>query len=281
MLVIDVWPDNVPNDYGEIGAETFHPPPPGAPEDTKWLTNVTHPTLTVYLPAKDKATHTAILICPGGGYWSLGWDLEGEEIADWLNSIGVTGIVLKYRVPRRPGQPVELPPPGPLQDAQRALSLVRSKALEWDLDPKRIGIIGFSAGAHLALAAATNFDRRTYASLDDVDQESCRPDFAISLYPGYLVETDNQVLAPAIQIPAETPPVFLAHADDDSIATVENSVAMYLALRRAGVSAELHIYATGGHGFGVRKYDHPISSWPERCADWLQAQGVLKPHTGQ
>jgi acetyl esterase/lipase len=142
-------------------------------------------------------------------------------------------------------------------------------------------MIGFSAGAHLTLAAATGFDKRTYAPFDNIDKESCRPDFAIALYPGYLVEKDQQVLAPSIRIPAETPPVFLAHADDDSIVTVENSVVIYLALKRAGVSAELHVYATGGHGFGVRSFSHPISSWPERCADWLRVQGVLKPHTGE
>ncbi len=280
MLTLDVWPHTVPDDYGEIGAEMFHPPPPDTPSDTLWLTNVTHPTLMVYQPPKAHHTGTAMLICPGGGYWSLGWDLEGTEVADWLNSIGVTGIVLKYRVPRRPGQPVALPPPGPLQDAQRALSLVRSKAREWELDPRRIGMIGFSAGAHLTLATATSFDTRTYEPFDSIDTESCRPDFAIALYPGYLVDEDRQVLVPSLRIPPDTPPVFLAHADDDRIVTAENSVLMYLALKRAGVSAELHVYATGGHGFGVRKRQQPVSSWPERCADWLQVQGVLQRRTG-
>jgi acetyl esterase/lipase len=178
-------------------------------------------------------------------------------------------------VPRRPGQIEELPAPGPLQDAQRALSLVRSKAAAWGIDPQRIGMIGFSAGAHLAAATATSFDQRTYEPLDDVDRISCRPDFAILLYPGYLVV--NGTLAPSIRIPAGTPPFFLVHASDDSVAPAEHSVVMYLALKRAGVSAELHVYATGGHGLGVRRGDHPSCTWPERCAEWLRDRGVLNP----
>jgi acetyl esterase/lipase len=280
MLVLDVWPGEVPDDYGPIGEETFRPPWSEESKGAKWLTNVTKPTLTVYRPAKEKDTGAAMLICPGGGYWNLAWDLEGEEVAAWLNSLGMTGIVLKYRVPRRPGQVVELPPPGPLQDAQRALSLVRSKATEWGIDPQRIGMIGFSAGAHLVGATATHFDQRTYEPLDDIDRASCRPDFAILAYPGYLVVKDTEDLAPYIRIPAETPPFFLAHAGDDTMAKAEHSVVMYLALKRAGVSAELHVYAAGGHGFGVRRSGHPVSTWPERCADWLRAQGMLKASTG-
>src|SRR5206468_3674975 len=247
-------------------------------EPTRLVTNVTRPTLTIHRPAKDKDTGTAVLICPGGGYWNLAWDLEGEEVAAWLNSLGVTGILLKYRVPRRPGQVVELPPPGPLQDAQRALSLVRSQAPEWGIDPQRVGMIGFSAGAHLTAATATNFEQRTYEPLDAMDQASCRPDFAILAYPGYLVVKESEDLAPYIRIPAETPPFFLVHAGDDSMASVNHSVVMYLALKRAGVSAELHVYAAGEHGFGVRPSGRPVSTWPERCVDWLRAQGVLKPN---
>ena len=204
----------------------------------------------------------------------LAWDLEGEEVAAWLRSLGVTGIVLKYRVPRRPDQAKDNPPLGPLQDAQRAMSLVRSKAGEWNLDPKRIGILGFSAGGHLAAATATNFDRRAYETIDDVDKISCRPDFAVLIYPAYLIVKDKDELAPDIRVSKETPQIFLAHASNDSV-KANNSVQMYLALKRAGVPSELHIYATGGHGFGLRPGPSPCSTWPERCGDWLRNQGFL------
>jgi acetyl esterase/lipase len=279
MFVVEVWPGEVPDDYGPIGEEHFREPWSEEAKTAKWLTNVTKPTITVYKPAKETDTGAAVLICPGGGYWNLAWDLEGEEVAAWLNSLGATGIVLKYRVPRRPGQPEKLPAPGPLQDAQRAMSLVRSKAGEWGIDPVRIGMIGFSAGAHLTLATATRFGQRTYTPIDSVDTVSSRPDFAISLYPGYLVGQDvgetPDALASYLSIPADTPPVFLVHAQDDHVATAANSAVMYLALQNAGVAAELHIYATGGHGLGVRRGDHPSATWPEHCAEWLRDQSIL------
>jgi acetyl esterase/lipase len=283
-LVLAIWPGKVPGDYGTIGEERFRPPETAPTKDAKWLTNVTRPTITVYRPAREKNTGAAMLICPGGGYWNLAWDLEGEEIAAWLNAAGMTGILLKYRVPRRPGQPEELPAPGPLLDAQRAVSLVRSRAREWDIDPNRIGMVGFSAGGHLALATATNFDRRAYEPIDDVDRVSCRPDFAVAVYSGYFVAQETGALAPYIRIPRRTPPIFLVHASDDPVSNVENSVVMYQALKRVGVPTELHVYAAGGHGFGVRKSSLPCSTWPERCVDWLRNQGVLKPgadRTGQ
>src|SRR5579862_10476 len=280
MSIIDVWPGEVPGDYGEIGEEMFRAPWSEEAAKAKWLTNVTRPTLTVYRPAKEKNTGAAMLICPGGGYWNLAWDLEGTEVAQWLNSVGMTGIVLKYRVPRRPGQPERLPAPGPLLDAQRALSLVRSKAREWDIDPNRIGMVGFSAGGHLVLATATQFDKRAYEPIDAIDKVSCRPDFAVAVYPGYLVEKNTGALASYIRIPAGTPPVMLVHASDDTVASEENSAVMYLALKRAGVPTELHLYATGEHGFGVRKSSNTCSTWPQRCVDWLRNQGVLKPHGG-
>jgi acetyl esterase/lipase len=274
-LVIPVWPDEVPGDYGTIGEERVRLPSEAPTKDTMWITNVTKPTLTVYRPAKEKNTGTAMLVCPGGGYWNLAWDLEGEEVAAWLNTVGMTGIVLKYRVPRRPGQLEPLPAPGPLLDAQRALSLVRSRAKEWGIDRCRIGIVGFSAGGHLALATATNFDERAYEPIDVFDVMSCRPDFAVSVYPGYLVEVDTGRLAPYVRVPAGTPPVLLIHAGDDTEAGAEHSVGMYRALKRAGVPAELHVYASGGHGFGVRQKSQPCSSWPEQCVAWLRSQGML------
>jgi acetyl esterase/lipase len=284
-LVVDVWPGKVPGDVGVSGEEKFielkvsGKPYEVGGKPTKWLTNVTRPTLTIYRPAKDKETGAAMLICPGGGYHNLGWDVEGEEVAAWLNSIGVTGIILKYRCPRRAGDVKGEPPLGPLKDAQRAVSLVRSNAKEWGIDPKQIGMVGFSAGGHLVGATATNFEKRAYEPLDDIDKVSCRPDFAIMLYSGYFKVKEG--LSPTIRLAAGTPPLFLVHATDDPISEVDHSVTMYLAMKRAGVSAELHVYATGGHGFGVRKVDHPCSTWTERCTDWLRKQGFLQPAPGQ
>jgi acetyl esterase/lipase len=244
-------------------------------EPTLLVTDVTKPTITLLRPAKEKETGTAMLICPGGGYWNLYWQLEGEEVAAWLNSIGVTGIILKYRVPRRPDEPKGEPARRPLQDAQRAISLVRTRAKDWGIDPRRIGIVGFSAGGHLAIAAATSFDKRTYEPVDDVDKVSCRPDFAVPVYSGYLQAKDKDELAPGLRVPTNTPPVFLVHGSDDIVSPPENSVLMYLALKRARVPAELHVYGKTTHDFGVRTNARPHSKWTARCAEWLRDVGVL------
>ncbi len=278
-LVLDVWPGKVPGEKGDIGEEKILEQKPNE-KQVKRLTNVTKPTITIFRPAKDKDTGASVVIAPGGGYHILAWDLEGEEVAQWLNSIGVTGIVLKYRVPRRPSDPKDKPPIGPLQDAQRAMSLVRSKAKDWGLDPKRIGILGFSAGGHLAAAASTNYDKRAYEPIDEIDKVSCRPDFSVLVYPAYLQAKDKDELMPDIRVNAESPPTFFAHASNDGVKS-DNSVIMYLALKRAGVPAEMHIYTTGGHGFGLRPSDQPCSTWPARCADWMRSQGFLKPTAGR
>jgi acetyl esterase/lipase len=280
-LVVEIWPGRAPEESGNIGAERIVMSPKldrtqvEVTEPTRMITDVTKPTLTIYRPAKDHDTGTAVLICPGGGYWNLYWQLEGEEVAGWLNHLGVTGIILKYRVPRHPDEPKGEPARRPLQDAQRAVSLVRSKAREWGI--RRIGMVGFSAGGHLAIAAATSFEKRTYEPIDEVDKISCRPDFAILAYPGYLKAKDKDELAPGLRIPAGTPPVFLAHGGDDLISPPQHSVLMYLALKQAGVPAELHVYATAAHDFGVRASDHPCSTWTEACARWLRHQGFLNP----
>ncbi|MGA2618953.1 MAG: alpha/beta hydrolase [Thermoguttaceae bacterium] len=282
-LVVELWPGKPPDDVGNIGPEKVVMSPAldrkqvEVTVPTRMLTNVSRPTITIYRPAKDKDTGTAMLICPGGGYWNLYWQLEGEEVAGWLNSLGVTGIILKYRVPRRPEEPKREPARRPLQDAQRAVSLVRSRADEWGIDPRRIGIVGFSAGGHLALATATSFPNRTYKAVDAVDQVSCRPDFAVLCYSGYLKPKDKDELSPGLRIPSGTPPVFLVHGGDDIISPPDQSVITYLALKRAGVPAELHIYATAAHDFGVRASDHPCSTWTQACANWLRYQGFLKP----
>ncbi len=280
-LVVALWPGKVPDESTPIGPERVRWSPRldrqkvVVTEPTRLLTDVSQPTITIYRPAAEKNTGTAMVICPGGGYWDLYWQLEGEEVAVWLNSIGVTGIILKYRVPRRPDEPESEPARRPLQDSQRALSLIRHRAGEWGIDPKRIGIVGFSAGGHLALATATSFDQRTYEPVDDVDQISCRPDFAIPVYPGYLKAKDRDALAPGLRIATNTPPVFLVHGGEDIISPPEQSVVAYLALKRADVPAELHVYAGTAHDFGVRTNDRPHSQWTVRCADWLRDGGFL------
>jgi acetyl esterase/lipase len=270
--VIDVWPGKPPAEKGGIGEETAKMQK-GPRGEIKVISNVTKPTLMVFLPPKDKNTGAAVVICPGGGYNILAWDYEGEEVATWLNTLGVAGIVLKYRVPRRPGEDGKAAPAAALPDAQRAMSLVRSKADEWGIDPKRIGILGFSAGGHLAASASVGHGRRAYEPIDAVDKLSCRPDFTILIYPAYLLEMGNP---PVVQrVTKEVPPMFLAHAGDDPV-TVESSTQLYEALKKAGVRSELHVYARGGHGFGLRPSELPCSHWPQRCEEWLRSEGLLK-----
>jgi acetyl esterase/lipase len=285
--VLNLWPGTVPDETNAIGPERVRMSPKldrkkvEVTEPTRMITSVSKPTIRIYRPPQAKDCHTAIVICPGGGYWDLYWQLEGEEVAAWLNSHGITGVILKYRVPRRPGEIESETARRPLQDAQRAVSLVRSKASEWGLDPQRIGIIGFSAGGHLAIATATRFDQRTYPSQDDIDRVSCRPDFAILVYPGYLKAKDKDELSPGLSVPSGTPPVFLAHGDEDIISPPQHSVCMYLALKRAGIPAELHVYAGSTHDFGVRTNDHSCSAWTKACEQWLQQQGFLPSIAGK
>lgn len=287
-LVVDLWPGKAPDEIYPMGPERVRMSPGGdrkqveVTEPTRLITDVTKPTITVYRPAAGKDTGTALLICPGGGYWDLYWQLEGEEVAAWANSLGITGIVLKYRVPRRPDEPKGEPARRPLQDAQRAVSLIRSRAGEWGIQADRIGIVGFSAGGHLAIATATNFEQRTYPPIDEVDKISCRPDFAVPVYSGYLKAKDTSELAPGLRIPSGTPPVFLVHGGEDLISPAEHSVLMYLALKRAGVSAELHVYADTAHDFGVRPSDRPFGNWTASCADWMRTRGILvQPDPGK
>lgn len=264
QMVVDLWPGKVPGESGPGGGEKMSGKAGG-----RQLTNVSKPTISIFRPAKEKNTGAAVVIAPGGGYNYLSWDHEGLDVAAWLNSIGVTGVLLKYRVPRLPDHPRY-----PLQDAQRAISLVRSKAKEWDLDPAKIGMLGFSAGGHLTAVAATNSDKRAYDPIDDADKTSCRPDFAVIIYPGGVVPRGGGDLVEAVRVSKDTPPTFLAQSHDDNVG-VENSVQLYLALKKAGVSAELHVFATGGHGYGMRPGKGPASDWPKRCEEWLRVRGVL------
>jgi len=235
------------------------------------LGNVSTPTLTLYSP-KGKNTGAAVVVFPGGGYHILAMDLEGTEVCDWLSSAGVTCLVLKYRVPDSGPYPKSA---AALQDAQRAVGLVRHHALEWRVDPNRVGVLGFSAGAHLAAALSTHFDERVYEPIDAADKLSCRPDFAVLVYPGLLTLADKNFAAnPDVQPTPKTPPTFLVQAEDDW-AHIENSIVYFTALKNAKVPAELHIYTEGGHGYGLRKTALPVTSWPQSVETWLRTIAVL------
>jgi len=239
-----------------------------------YVDKVSRPTLTIYSP-HGRNSGAAVVVFPGGGYNVLAIDLEGTEICDWLATTGLTCILLKYRVPCVKTGPYRDCLTA-LQDAQRALGLVRSRAADWQIDPRRIGVIGFSAGGHMVAALSTHFDTRLYTPVDVADKESCRPDFAIALYPGHLaVPEKNFALNPDVRVSSRTPPTFLLQAEDDPVDPVENSLVYYSALRKAGVSAEIHVFAKGGHAFGLRQTDSPITRWPQLVEIWLAAIGMI------
>jgi acetyl esterase/lipase len=231
--------------------------------------------MTVYSP---NATNTgvAVIVFPGGGYNALAIDLEGTEICDWLTSKGITAVLLKYRVPTKPKVGPYFESPQALDDAQRALSLLRSRAAEWHINPHKIGVIGFSAGGHMVAATSTHFDKRSYAPVDAADKESCRPDFAIACYPGHLWKDDKRfILNPNVPVTTNTPPTFLLHAENDDVDDVQHSLVYYLALKKAGVPVEMHLYAEGGHAFGLRPTKYPITRWPSLVETWLHTIGML------
>jgi acetyl esterase/lipase len=230
------------------------------------LGNVSQPTLTLYSPAGIRSG-PAVVVFPGGGYRILAMDLEGSEVCEWLNSIGVTCVLVKYRVPDSGPYPKSALA---LEDAQRAVGMVREHAAEWQIDPGRIGVLGFSAGAHLAAALSTHYEKRLYETVDPADRESCRPDFALIIYPGYLALADQGMAPnPEIQPTASTPPTFLVQAEDDPV-HVENAVVYFMALKSAHVPAELHIYSEGGHGYGLRPTSLPVTGWPALVERWLE-----------
>ena len=276
VTVIDLWPNGAPGEKGNLGEEKDTTKPSDnqvAGKPVIRLGNVSKPTITIYRPPVDKDTGAAVLVCPGGGYNILAMDLEGTEVCEWLNSIGVTGVLLKYRVPKREGLERHA---APLQDAQRAMGLLRQNAAAWKLDPKRIGVLGFSAGGHLASAASCNYERRTYPTVDDADKQSSRPDFAVLVYPAYLtVKTNADRVAPELPITTNTPPTFITISTDDPV-RVENAMFYSLALKEAKVPVELHVYAQGGHGYGLRRTEQPVTTWPDRLTDWMRSRGLLK-----
>ena len=296
---VPIWPGRVPD-----------PQPVAGPEVAKttgkeflvagrpgvWVSNVSRPAMTVYSP-NGKNTGAAVVVFPGGGYQGLAIDLEGTEVCDWLTPKGISCVLLKYRVPGEPGYPKPAPYPksGPypespmaLEDAQRTMGLVRLHAAEWHIDPHKIGVLGFSSGGHLSAAISTHFEKRLYPAVDAADIESCRPDFAVAIYPGHLslsaaewdanqsarkfairkpeheTMADKQFgLNPDIPVTRRTPPTFLLQAEDDHVDNVNDSLAYYIALKKAGVPVEMHLYAQGGHAFGLRRTELPITGWPQ------------------
>lgn len=268
--VLPVWPGNPPDDTRTLaGAERDTSGPNGrmvAGKPVIRLGDVAKPELHVFLPPPEKRTGAAVVICPGGGYNILAWDLEGTEVAEWLNSIGVAGVVLKYRVPSG-GHKL------PVQDAQRAIRLTRAHAAEWGLKPDRVGVLGFSAGGDTAARAALNHATNHYAAVDAADQQPARPDFAVLVYPAYLINSEGAVKAD-LTVEKTTPPALLVHAWDDGIPCA-NSLQLALAMRKAGAPAELHLYDRGGHGYGLRPTEDPVTRWPARAEDWFRRNGWI------
>jgi acetyl esterase/lipase len=277
---VPLWPEGVPGAIKGGGLETL---------DQGLVRNVHEPSLTPYLPAPGRANGTAVIVCPGGGYTVLAIDKEGTAVAKWLNSLGVSAFVLKYRLK-------EYGHPAPLRDVLRAIRLVRSDAARWGVQADRIGVIGFSAGGHLAASAGTLFDSPEGRTGADLDRVSARPDFLILVYPvitftgpyahagsrrALLGENPAPERVEAIsldtRVTKDTPPAFLVHGGTDTAVPPENSALFYLALRRAGVPGELHIYERGIHGFGLQPNHGPISDWSKRCAEWLAAKGLAAP----
>ncbi len=269
---IRLWSSIAPGEVkGEIKEEIQIPPKDKL--DVMRVTNVSIPTIKVFPAEPSVANGTAIIVCPGGAYNILAYEHEGTDVCNWLNDIGITAILLKYRVPRRKGRPKH---EAPLQDAQRAISLLRKDAKRWNIEADRIGILGFSAGGNLAVMASTSFKKRTYKRIDSVDEISCRPDFAILIYPAYLLDRKKRdKLFDEIKITSDCPPCFLAHTGDDHV-PAEGSALFYLALEGAGVvGSELHLYPFGGHGYGIRGSKNSVSSWPSRARDWMNSMGWL------
>lgn len=268
-----IWPGKPPGETKELASEADT-----STEDSNKvagrsvirLGNVSTPTIEFYPAPTEKNTGTSVVICPGGGHHILAYDLEGTEVAEWLQSIGVNGIVLKYRVPaRNPKRRWE----AAVQDAQRAVSYVRHHANEMKIDPDRIGILGFSAGGQTA-AFTSLLQERQYEAVDEIDKTSHLPNFSVLVYTAYLFDKDTGELVPEATVTKDAPPMFFAHAFDDPV-TIESSLLLYLALKRANVPSELHAYAKGGHGFGLRRTDEPCSRWPEPCEHWMRRNGWL------
>ena len=268
---LKLWPGGrAAGDTMQLEAEGDQTKPgerPVAGQPVIRLGNVSEPEIHFY-PAPDaKASGACVVVCPGGGHRILAWDLEGTEVAGWLNDLGISAAVLKYRVPARSEKPKYT---AAVQDAQRALSIVRSRASEWKIEPNKIGVLGFSAGGETAALAAVLPDR-LYARVDAIDDVKWLPNFAILIYPAYLANSGGTALLDHVQVDEHTPPMFLVHAADDTVQP-ESSVLLWLELKRNKIPAELHVFSRGGHGYGLRATDMPVTTWPQACAAWLKAE---------
>jgi acetyl esterase/lipase len=303
---IPIWPGTAPDSQPSSGPEQLGTETKDLVAGRPWMyiENVSKPTMTVYSPT-GRNTGVAVVVFPGGGYQILAIDLEGTEVCDWLTSNGITCVLLKYRVPPDGGYPkLAYPKSGPypespiaLEDAQRTMGLIRLHAAEWHIDPHKIGVLGFSAGGHLVAAISTHYEERLYPAVDAADKESCRPDFAVAVYPGHLslsaaewdakqgpkkfvvphpANADPQLaLNSAIPVTRETPPTFLLQAEDDHVDNVDDALSYYIALKNARVPAEMHLYAHGGHAFGLRRTNDPITEWPALVETWLATIGMI------
>jgi len=280
---VPIWPGAVPDPrpvQKQESAEISGKDELIGGKKTTAISNVSRPTMTVY-PAQGKNTGAAVVVFPGGGYEILAIDLEGSEVCDWLTPKGITCVLLKYRVPAPRSAPYwGAYPQSPiaLEDAQRTVGLVRYHAAEWHIDPHKIGVLGFSAGGHLAAAMSVHFEQRLYKAMDAADRESCRPDFAAALYPGHLAFSENVLnLNPDISshISRQTPPTFLLQAEDDHVDNVNDSLSYYIGLKKAGVPVEMHLYAQGGHAFGLRRTKFPITAWTQLVETWLRTIGIV------
>lgn len=274
-LTLPIWPGAAPGAPADLPPEgnqtTAKDGTPGGRTVIR-IGNVVKPTITLYKAKGFSSPGPAIIVFPGGGYRILALDLEGTEVCDWLTSIGVNCVLLKYRVPDTGPYPKSS---AALQDAQRAMGLVRRHAAEWGIDPNRVGVLGFSAGGHLSAAISNIYEKRLYDAVDDADKLSCRPDFSVVVYPGYLALADqNFAPNPEIHPTEKTPPTFVVQAEDDPV-HVENAIVYYQQLKNAKVPAELHIYAQGGHGYGLRRTVLPVTTWPQEVEKWLHAINIL------
>ncbi len=299
---VQIWPGVAPDAQPVAGPEAVETTAK-AWQDTgrpaTGVSNVSRPTITVYSP-KGNNTSAVVVVFPGGGYQGLAIDLEGTEVCDWLTSNGITCVLLKYRVTDVGSYPKSGPypeSPTALEDAQRTVGLVRFHAAEWHIDSHKIGVLGFSSGGHLAAAMSTHFEKRLYSPVDAADKESCRPDFAVAIYPGHLslsaaewdakqgtkkfvllqpANADKDLsLNPDLHVTSQTPPTFLLQAEDDHVDNVDDSLAYYIALKNAGVPVEMHLYAHGGHAFGLRRTKLPITGWPALVETWLRTIGTI------
>ena len=273
---LPLWPHGAPGGPANSSAEADMTKPTDnliAGRPLVRLGNVSNPTITYYAPkSPTSGASPAVVVFPGGGYQILAIDLEGTEVCDWLNQIGVTCLLVKYRVPNTGPYPKSS---AALQDAQRALGIARKQAKEWNIDPGKIGVLGFSAGAHLSAAVSTHFDKRLYDRIDEADDQSCRPDFAFIIYPGYLANAEQGMATNSeIKPTSQTPPSFILQAEDDPV-HVENATNYFLQLKAAKVPAELHIYAAGGHGYGLRETNLPVTNWSRLAQIWLSTINVL------